>query len=108
MIEIDRLRVEPGVRRAPRAPPSMPRSEVSFAVGRDVALADAGALHDPFVGCIDHPRQFGVGEGALRQIAAAAEDDGTCDSHEAASTLLAAASSLAWRTSVSLILLSSS
>ena len=79
-----------------------------LAVGRDVALADAGALHDPLVGGVDHPRQFGVGEDALRQIAAAAEDDGTCDSHEAASTLPAAASSLAWRTSVSLILLSSS
>ena len=105
--EIDRLRVKPGRASAARAA-AIAEIGGRFAVGRDVALADAGALHDPFVGCVDHPRQFVVGEGALRQIAAAAEDDGTCDSHEAASTLLAAASSLAWRTTVSRILLSSS
>ena len=51
-------------------------------------------------------REVGVGDGALGQIAAAAEDDRTRDGHEAASTF--AASSRAWRTSVSLILLSSS
>ena len=28
-----------------------------LAVRRDVALADAGALHDPLVGRIDHPRE---------------------------------------------------
>ena len=77
-----------------------------LAGGRDVALADAGALHDPLVRRVDRPGEVGVGDGALGQIAAAAEDDGTRDGHEAASTF--AASSRAWRTSVSLILLSSS
>ena len=106
--EVDRLRVDlrVGERGARRRKPEVGGE---FAVGRDVALADAGALHDPFVGGIDHPRQIVIGEAARRQIAAAAENDGTCDGHEAAPpTLLAAASSRAWRTSVSRILLSSS
>ena len=55
-----------------------------LALGRDVALADAGALHDPFVGGVDHPRQLGIGEDAARQIAAAAEHDRTQHGHEAA------------------------
>ena len=29
-----------------------------FAVGGDVALADAGALDDPFVGRVDHAREI--------------------------------------------------
>src|SRR4051812_37752 len=76
-----------------------------FACGRDMALTDAGALHDPFVGCVDGFRKIRVGKDALRQIAATAEYDGTCHDHEAAPSL--AASSRAWRTRVSRILLSS-
>ncbi len=48
-----------------------------LAVGRDIALADAGALADPFVGSIEALRQFGVGQHLGRQIAAAAGDDRT-------------------------------
>ena len=58
-----------------------------LAVRRDVARADAGALHDPFVGGVDHPRQIVIAEAALRQVAAAAEDDRTCHGHEAAPRL---------------------
>ena len=69
-----------------------------LAVRGDVTLADAGALHDPFVGGVDGRGEVRVAEGALRQIAAAAEHDGTCHGHEAASW--------ACRTRVSRILLS--
>ena len=53
-----------------------------FAGRGDAALMDAGALHDPFVGGIDLARQIGVGEDLVRQIAAAAEDNGTAHRHE--------------------------
>ena len=46
------------------------RSEVISPSRGDMALADAGALHNPFVGGIDHARQFGVGDDARGQIAA--------------------------------------
>ena len=50
-----------------------------------------------------------AGPEALRQVAATAENDRTSQSHKAAPpTLLASASSWAWRSSVSLILFSSS
>ena len=39
-----------------------------LALGGDVALADAGALHDPLVRRIDSGRQFGIGQNPLRQI----------------------------------------
>ena len=35
-----------------------------LAGGGDMALADAGALHDPFVGGVDRLCQFGIGENA--------------------------------------------
>ena len=54
--EIDRLRIDVGVRRAPRAPRASARSEVSSPSRRDVPLADAGALHDPLVGGVDQLR----------------------------------------------------
>ena len=45
-----------------------------FAVGRDVALANAGALHDPFVGGVDLLGEIGIGDDPLRQIAAGADE----------------------------------
>ena len=45
-----------------------------LAVGGDVTLANAGALHDPFVGRVDHRRHFGVADDALRQRGADAAD----------------------------------
>ena len=56
-----------------------------LALRRDVALLDAGALDDPFVRRVDHRRQFGIGQDALRQIAAAAKHNRTHHSHETAS-----------------------
>ena len=37
-------------------------------IGRDVPLADAGALHDPVIGRVDSLSQFGIGQNPLRQI----------------------------------------
>ena len=59
--EVDRLRIdlgmgERGARRVRR------HIRGQFAGRGDVALVDAGALHDPFVGGIDLARQIGVGE----------------------------------------------
>ena len=48
-----------------------------LALGRDVALADAGALLNPLVRCVHRFCQIGVGEDPVRQIGAAALDDGT-------------------------------
>src|SRR5580692_392224 len=80
--EIDRLSIDLGmgergarrVRRHVRGP---------FAGRRDMALVDAGALHDPVVRGVDLARQIAVGEDLRRQIAAAAEDDRTLNRHEA-------------------------
>jgi hypothetical protein len=55
-----------------------------FALGRDVPLANAGALRDPLVGGIHHPRQLGIAEDPARQIAAAAEHHGPQQRHEPA------------------------
>ncbi len=44
-------------------------------LGRDVTLADAGALLDPLVGGLDGPGKFFVGDHALRQVRATALDD---------------------------------
>ncbi len=41
-----------------------------------MALANAGALHDPFIGGVDAPRQFLVGEDALGEISPATDDLG--------------------------------
>ena len=41
-----------------------------LAVAGDVALADAGALHDPLVGGVDDLRHFGVGDHPRRQAGA--------------------------------------
>ena len=80
-----------------------------LAVRRDMALADAGALHDPFVGGVDAGRELLVGEDALRQIAAASENDRTQHAHEAAPPMArSAALTPAWRWMVSPILASSS
>ena len=51
---------------------------------RDPALMNAGALDDPFVRRVDFGGQFFVSENAVRQVAAAAEDDRSRDCHEAA------------------------
>ena len=45
-----------------------------LAGSRDVALADAGALDDPFVAGVDALGQFGIGEDGLGQIRAAADN----------------------------------
>ncbi len=60
---------------------------------RYVALADAGALHDPLVGSIDHARQLVIGEDPLRQVAAATHDDRSHRAHEATSPIINARSS---------------
>ena len=49
-------------------------SDVTSAVGGDVAFADAGALDDPFVARRDHPLEIGVGQHALGCVASRAED----------------------------------
>ena len=54
-----------------------------LAIGGDVALADAGPLQDPLVGRLDHPRQVGVGEDLLGQVAARPEDHRTDRAHSA-------------------------
>jgi hypothetical protein len=101
--EIDRLRIdarilERGARGAER------KMRGQLALGRDMARTDAGALHDPVVGGLDHPREVVIRQDTARQIAAAAEDDGACHCHEIASpTLLDPSSVRAWRTSVWLI-----
>src|ERR1044072_2247760 len=103
--QVDRLGVDPGVGER-RARGLQAEIGGELAGGRVVALAIAGALPDPLVRRVDLLGEVGVGDGALGQVAAAAEDDRTRDGHDAASTF--AASSRAWRTSVSLILFSSS
>ena len=50
-----------------------------FPFRRDVALADAGALADPFVGGVDGLGQLVIGHDTGRQIGSGAEDSGTCD-----------------------------
>ena len=81
--------IDPGIgkRRARRIDRQM-RGEL--ALGGDVALPDAGALHDPLVGGVDPRRQFGIGQDLLRQIGAAAEHDRTYCSHETASCAVCA------------------
>ena len=81
--EIDRLGIdlgmgERGARRVHR------HVRGPFAGRGDVALVDAGALHDPVVRRVDLARQIAVGEDLRRQIAAAAEDDRSLCRHEAA------------------------
>ncbi|MEY9148221.1 hypothetical protein ABIF00_006205 [Bradyrhizobium elkanii] len=65
--QVDRLRIdlrmgERGLRRLDR------QMRGEFVVGRDVALADAGALHDPVIRRVDPAGQFGIGQNPLRQI----------------------------------------
>ena len=47
-----------------------------FTFGGDMPFADAGALDDPLIGGIDQLFEIGVGEDAVRQIAAGAENAG--------------------------------
>ena len=47
-----------------------------LAVGRDVALLDAGTLLDPLVGRFDFLGQFVVGDDPFRQVGAAPLNDG--------------------------------
>lgn len=54
-------------------------------IGRDMALADAGALHDPLIGRVDALCQLGVGDDALRQIGAAAAQNGAQNGQESCS-----------------------
>jgi hypothetical protein len=61
-----------------------------FALRRDMALANPGALHDPFVGRLDTGGQFLIGKDATGQIAAAAKHDRTQHGHEAALPIAAA------------------
>ena len=55
-----------------------------FAGRGDVALVNAGALHDPLVGCVDLAREIGVGKNSAWQITPAAEHDGAANRHKAA------------------------
>ena len=74
--QVDRLRIDPGMgERGARGIDRQMRSEL--ALGGDMALTDARALHDPFIGGIDPGRQFGIGQHPLRKIRAAAEHDRT-------------------------------
>ncbi len=47
-----------------------------LALGGDMALADAGALHDPLIRGVDAPRQLVVREDALGEIGPATDDLG--------------------------------
>ena len=82
--QVDRLRVHAGIaERRLRRLDRQVRGE--FALGRDVPLANTGALHDPLVGGVDPRRQLRVGHHLLRQIRATAEHDRTNFRHETAS-----------------------
>ena len=81
--QIDRARLELGVAQR-RARGGERKVGGQFARRGDMALADAGALHDPFVGGLDRARQIVVGEDVAGQIAAAAEHDRTHHRHEPA------------------------
>ena len=98
--QVDRLRIDPGIgERRARGVDRQMRGEL--ALGGDMALPDAGALHDPLVGGVDPRRQFGIGQDLLRQIGAAAEHDRTYCSHETASCAVGAeASALPSRLSI--------
>ena len=87
--QVDRLRIDPGIGQGrARGMDRQMRGELAF--GGDVALPDAGALHDPLVGGIHPRRQFGIGQDLPRQIGAAAEHDRTYCSHETASCAVGA------------------
>src|SRR5262245_26424900 len=80
-----------------------------FPVRRDAPLANTGALNNPFVGGVHHPRQLGIGEHPARQITAAAEYHGPQHGHEAAPlTARAGGASLRWRVRLWPILASNS
>ena len=49
----------------------------AFVLRRDMALPDAGALNDPFVGGVDPLRKLFVGDRPFRQISSATDDDGS-------------------------------
>ena len=74
----------------------------TLAVGGDVALAHAGALRDPFVGCIDDSLEIPVGENPLRQVGAAADDRGAQD-HQSTAALGSGCSSPFRRSNSSLM-----
>ena len=87
--QIDLLRVDAGmVERGARGVDRQMRGELALC--GDVALPDAGALHDPLVRGIDPGSQFGIGQDLPRQIGAAAEHDRTFRSHETASCAVCA------------------
>jgi hypothetical protein len=73
--EFDLANVDPGgiEGRAGRALGEVGRG---LAFRGDMALADAGAAVDPFVGCVDELFQVRVGQDLLRQITAGACDTG--------------------------------
>ena len=61
-----------------------------FAVACDMALADAGALADPFVGRIHLLGQIVIGDDVVRQIGAAADDAGADHGFTCRGTVLGA------------------
>src|SRR3990167_2480583 len=68
----------------------------------DVALADAGALANPFVACVDDRRKIVIGHHVRRQIRSAASHH-RLDCHSAASSALPARSwtiAIVWATSL--------
>src|SRR6516165_9876420 len=106
--QIDRLRIEPGGgKRRARGGKRHVRS--GFSLCRDAPLANAGALHDPLVGRVHHPRQLGIAEDSARQITATAEHHGPQHGHEAAPPMArAGTASLWWRVRLWPILASNS
>src|SRR5262249_7056768 len=79
--KVDRLRIDIAVdKRSTRS--GEPKVRRAFAWRRNPTLANPGTLGDPFVGSVDLPRQFGVGEDATGQVTPAAEHDRASNRHE--------------------------
>ena len=60
------------VERLPGGAQRQVRRQLAF--GRQIALRDAGALPDPFVGGVDTRGQFFVADGIPGEVGAAADD----------------------------------
>ena len=70
--QVDRLGVDAGI--GERGVGGLDREmRGELVVGRDMAFADTGPLHDPLIGSVDAARQLGIGQYPLRQVGTAAE-----------------------------------
>src|SRR5579885_1259751 len=82
--QVDFARVHFGVSQgSARSLQAEMRSELAF--GRDMPLANAGALLDPRVAGVDRLRKLVIGDHALRQISADTTHDRMADTHDAVS-----------------------